>query len=85
MEQPLEMITILRGGFFFEQLVWLGSYSKKDEAEPTFRPLLLENVELWISRLQETMNGPSCTTMIEYSGRADRWIRGRGWPFRPTR
>jgi len=70
LEQPLEMLTLLKGATFFEQLVWLGSYTKKDENEPAFRPLLLGHLELWICRLEETIDGP---TISDYS----RW--GGGW------
>jgi len=57
-----EILLLLKGAVFFEQLVWLSSYTRGDETEPAFKQEILSNVVLWVQRLRQTIHGESCAT-----------------------
>jgi hypothetical protein len=61
-EHPVELGLLLKGAVFFEQLAWLATYTRKDEEEPAFKTLLLDNIHLWVTRLRDTIEGSSCAT-----------------------
>jgi hypothetical protein len=56
------ILLLLKGAAFFEQLVWLSSYTRGDETEPAFKQEILSNVVLWVQRLRQTIHGESCAT-----------------------
>ena len=79
-EHQEEMTLLLKGASFFEQIMWLATYTRKDEDEPAFKSLLLENVKLWIDRLRKTINGPSCTTVEDFDYTSNGWAPLKATP-----
>jgi hypothetical protein len=61
-EHPEALGLLLKGAVFFEQLVWLATYTRKDEEEPAFKTLLLDNIDLWVARVRDTIEASSCAT-----------------------
>src|SRR5438477_1115255 len=61
-ENMSEVLLLLKSAAFFEQLIWLASYTLNDKTEPVFRQLILSNVVLWVGRLRQTIHGESCAT-----------------------
>ena len=61
-ENTAEIPLLLKGTAFFEQLIWLASYTRNDETEPAFKQLIVSNVVLWVGQLRQTIHGESCAT-----------------------
>jgi hypothetical protein len=72
-EHQEEMTLLLKGASFFEQIIWLATYTRKDEDEPAFKSLLLDNVDLWVDCLRKTIDGLSCTTIQNFDYTINGW------------